>query len=373
MEASETERLGDRERVAWLRLIRSDNVGPATFRDLLATYGTAEAGLEALPDLARRVGREIRICPAEEAEAEIEALGEIGAELIALGEPGYPRWLREIDGAPPLIAVRGEAAILARPMIAIVGSRNASVAGRKLAADIARDLGTAGFAVASGLARGIDAAAHEAALRTGTVAVFAGGLDRIYPPQNADLAERIVGAGGAHLSETQLGLDPRARDFPRRNRIVSGVALAVVVIEAAERSGSLITARFANEQGRMVFAVPGSPLDPRAAGSNRLLKQGASLATGAEDVIAAVEPMLSAPLKALPRAVRDRDSVAPAELAEPESARAKVVEALGPSPIEIDEIIRFTGLKPAEIQLVLIELDLAGRIERHPGQRVSLV
>jgi DNA processing protein len=367
------DRLDDRERLAWLSLIRSEGVGPATFRDLLASCGTASAALEALPELARRVGRRIRICPAEDAEHELAALGDAGGRLIALAEPDYPPWLREIETAPPLVAVRGDAAILARPMIAIVGSRNASVAGRKLAAEIARDLGNAGFVVASGLARGIDAAAHEAALGTGTVAVFAGGLGRVYPPENIDLADRILAAGGAHLSESELGLEPRARDFPRRNRIVSGLALGVVVIEAAERSGSLITARLAGEQGRVVFAAPGSPLDPRAAGSNRLLKQGATLVTEAADVIAAVEPMLSEPVKRPRPAFREHDVLSPADLGAPETARAKVLEALGPSPMEIDEIIRFTGLRPAEIQLILIELDLAGRLERHPGQRVSLL
>jgi DNA processing protein len=373
-EATAGERLDDRERLAWLRLIRSEGVGPATFRDLLAGYGNASAAMEALPDIARRVGRRIRIASTGDAERELAELHDADGRLIALAEPDYPPWLREIDTAPPLVAVRGDAAILARPMIAIVGSRNASVAGRRLAADIARDLGAAGFVIASGLARGIDAAAHEAALDSGTIAVFAGGLGRIYPPQNADLAERIIAAGGAHLSESELGLEPRARDFPRRNRIVSGLALGVVVIEAAERSGSLITARFAGEQGRVVFAAPGSPLDPRAAGSNRLLKQGATLVTEAADVIAAVEPMLSSPVKPLRRpAFRERDVRSPADIAAPESARARVLEALGPSPMEIDEIIRFTGLKPAEIQLILIELDLAGRLERHPGQRVSLI
>lgn len=364
--------LSSAQRLAWLRLIRSDNVGPATFRDLIARYGTATAALDALPELAGRVGRRIRICPAEEAEAELLALADLGARLIALGEPDYPPWLAEIDTAPPLLAVLGDAAILQKPMIAIVGSRNASAAGRKIAAKLARDLGARGLVVVSGLARGIDAAAHEAALGSGTVAVFAGGLDRIYPPENAPLAERIIGEGGACLSETQLGLDPRARDFPRRNRIVSGLSLGIVVIEAAERSGTLITARFAGEQGRIVFAVPGSPLDPRAAGTNRLLKTGAVIATEADDIVAAIEPMLRAPLTTPPRSFREQEPVMPAP-ADTESARARVLEALGPSPVDIDDVIRFTGLRPAEVQLALIELDLAGRIERHGGQRVSLV
>ncbi|MHA1560037.1 MAG: DNA-processing protein DprA, partial [Alphaproteobacteria bacterium] len=277
MEAEPALSLSDDQRLAWLRLIRSDNVGPITFRDLLDRFGSATAALDALPDLARRAGRRIRICSIEHAEREVEAIAAMGARLIAIGEPGYPPWLARIDSAPPVITIRGDVTILSKPMIAIVGSRNASVSGRKMAANIASALGRAGLVVASGLARGIDAAAHEAALLSGTVAVFAGGLDRIYPAQNVPLAERIVAEGGVQMSETQLGLDPRARDFPRRNRIVSGLSLGVVIIEAAERSGSLITARLAGEQGRTVFAVPGSPLDPRAAGTNRLLKEGAAL------------------------------------------------------------------------------------------------
>lgn len=364
--------LSDEQRLAWLQLIRSDNVGPITFRDLLDRFGTASAALDALPDLARRVGRRIRICSIEHAEREIVAIDALGARLIAIGEPDYPAWLARIDSAPPIITIRGDGAMLAKPMIAIVGSRNASVSGRKMAANIASALGRAGLVVASGLARGIDAAAHEAAILTGTVAVFAGGLDRVYPAQNVPLAERIVAEGGVQMSETQLGLDPRARDFPRRNRIVSGLSVGVVIIEAAERSGSLITARLAGEQGRTVFAVPGSPLDPRAAGANRLLKEGATLVTSAEDVISEVEPMLATPLAGPERVLRETDAPPPI-IDHTDAAPARVIEALGPSPIEIDEIIRFTGLPPAEVQLVLVELDLAGRLERHPGQRVSLI
>ena len=363
--------LTDDQRLAWLRLIRSDNVGPITFRDLIERFGNAAAALDALPELARRAGIKIRIAATDDAERELAAIDRLGARLIALGEADYPPWLAEIDAAPPLITVQGDTGILSRPMIAIVGSRNASVSGRKMAANMAGALGRAGLVIASGLARGIDAAAHEAALGSGTVAVFAGGLDRVYPPQNIPLAERIVSEGGVQLSETPLGLDPRARDFPRRNRIVSGLSLGVVIIEAAERSGTLITARLAGEQGRTVFAVPGSPLDPRAAGTNRLLKQGATLVTSAEDVIAEIEPLLSAPLARQTPFFRETEAAPIVDHSD--SAQDRVVEALGPSPIEIDEIIRFTGLAPGDIQLVLVELDLAGRIERHAGQRVSLI
>lgn len=363
--------LSEAERLAWLRLIRSDNVGPVTFHALLAHYGSAAAAIEILPSLSKRAGRDIRVTPVADAERELAAIERFGARLVGIGEDGYPPWLRAIDGAPPLLTLRGDPVIFARPMIAIVGSRNASVAGRKMAALLARDLGQRGFVIASGLARGIDAAAQEAALATGTVAAFAGGIDRIYPQENIALAEQIIASGGGHISEMRFGLEPRARDFPRRNRVVSGLSLGVIIVEAAERSGTLITARFAGEQGRVVFAVPGSPLDPRAAGTNRLIKEGAILTTHADDVLEVVEPMLREPMARLrPQAPAPTlfDAAADAE-----SGHARVLEALGPSPVEIDEIIRFTGLSAGEVQLASIELDLAGRIERHPGQRISLV
>ncbi len=366
--------LGDDERRDWLRLIRSENVGPVTFRELLDHFGSAAAALTALPRLAERGGRRVRVASSAEAEDEMAALAAIDARLVAIGEPDYPAWLAAADGAPPLIALRGNPACLAAPMVAVVGSRNASVVGRKFAARMAGELGAAGLTVASGLARGIDAAAHEGSLATGTVAVFAGGLERPYPPDNLELAARILDRG-AHLSEMPINWQPRGRDFPRRNRIISGLAMGVVVVEAAERSGSLITARRAADQGRLVFAVPGSPLDPRAAGSNRLLKEGATLVTEAEDVIAALRPMLAgAPAQGGRGRLGEPDRPPP----EPPAGaagddRRLVLEALGPSPVAIDEVIRFTGLTPALVHLVLIELDLAGRLERHPGQRVSLI
>lgn len=369
--AGET-RLTPEQKLAWLRLARSDNVGPVTFAELIRSYGSAETALAALPDIGRRAGRQIRIYPLANAERELEAIRRHGARLVALPEPDYPPWLRQIDSAPPLVILAGGASIFARPMVAIIGSRNASVAGRKMATLVGEGLAERGLAVVSGLARGIDATAHEAALGGGTVAVLAGGLDRIYPPENIPLAGRILAAGGGHLSEMPLGHEPRARDFPRRNRLISGLALGVVVIEAAERSGTLITTRFAAEQGRIVFAVPGSPFDPRSAGTNRLLKDGAVVTTEIDDIIAVVEPMLEAPLVPAPRLLRERD-VTPIDLHEPETARGRVIEALGPAPIEIDEVIRFTGLGASEVQLVLIELDLSGRIERHAGGRVSLI
>ncbi|MCW5697805.1 MAG: DNA-processing protein DprA [Bauldia sp.] len=361
--------VSDDERLAALRLIRTESVGPITFRELVDHFGSAVAALDALPELSRRAGRRLRIASAADVERELEALAAQGGRLVIRGEEAYPPWLAAIDSAPPVLAIRGDVAVLARPMVAIVGSRNASVSGRRIAATLARDLGARGLAIASGLARGIDAAAQEAALDAGTVAVLAGGLDRIYPPENQPLAERILAARGAHLSEMPLGWEPRARDFPRRNRIVSGLALGVVVVEAAERSGTLITARFAGEQGRVVFAVPGSPLDPRAAGTNRLIKEGATLVTAADDIVPALEPMLREPLAAAPRSVAEPHAPM---LDAAATDRDRVLEALGPAPVAIDEVIRFTGLSAGVVQLVLIELSLAGRIERHPGQRVSL-
>ncbi len=289
--------LTDAERLDRLRLIRSDNVGPRTFRSLLNHFGNARSALERLPDLARRGGadRAGRICSEQDARAELTAATKLGVSLVVPGEATYPPRLAMIDDAPPLLGVRGAPEVLMRPMIAIVGSRNASGAGLKFAGQLARDLGEAGFAVISGLARGIDQAAHRATIQSGTVAVLAGGHDRIYPSEHEDLLAALLEHGAA-ISEMPLGHVPRARDFPRRNRLISGAALGVVVIEAAHRSGSLITARMAAEQGREVFAVPGSPLDPRAAGTNDLIKQGATLITEASDVINAVAPIMERPV-----------------------------------------------------------------------------
>jgi DNA processing protein len=365
--------LSDEQRVAWLRLIRSENVGPVTFRELINHFGGAQAALEALPELSRRggAGRTIRIASPEEAVRELEAAERCGARFVALGEPLYPPWLGRADAAPPLLAVRGEVRHLTSPAVAIVGARNASVAGRKMAAIIAAGVGEAEFVVVSGLARGIDAAAHEAALGGGTIAVFAGGLDSVYPEENDPLFRRIVEAGGCGISEMPFGWQLRSRDFPRRNRIIAGMALATVVVEAAERSGSLITARLAIEMNREVLAVPGSPLDPRAAGSNGLLKQGARLCTAARDVIEAVSPMLGVESNSDESAFAA--PVATELPAEPDdSERGRLIEALGPTPVSVDEIIRFTGLPTRTVHVLLLELDLAGRIERHRGQLVSL-
>jgi DNA processing protein len=280
--------LTDRQRLAWLRLIRSDNVGPATFRELINHCGSAEAALDALPDLsARGGGRSLRVASVEQAERELEQATRFGARFVGIGEPDYPPLLRSIDAAPPLLAVKGDTSLTQKPAVAFVGSRNASAAGAKFTARMAREVGAAGYVVVSGLARGIDAAAHRATLETGTIAAMAGGLDMPYPPENLELYRQMTDGAGLAVSEMPFGWEPRARDFPRRNRLIAGIGYGLVVVEAATRSGSLISARRAADFGRIVFAVPGSPLDPRSAGTNALIKDGATLITGSADILEA--------------------------------------------------------------------------------------
>lgn len=363
-------KLTDEQRLDWLRLIRSDNIGPRTFRELVNRYGGARRALEALPSLARRGGASgVGIFPRENAEREIAAIKQRDARLIAFGEADYPPRLQMIYDAPPLLTVRGRVDVLSKPMIGIVGSRNASAAGMKFAETIARELGEAGFVIASGLARGIDAAAHRGSLSTATVAVLAGGHNHIYPSEHEALLDTIV-ESGAGISEMPIGWEPRARDFPRRNRLISGLAAGIVVIEAARRSGSLITARMAGEQGREVFAVPGSPLDPRCEGTNALLKQGATLVTEAADVIEAIEPILGRPIE-LPVEEPDQPSQPAGDPGDDE--RSRIVSLLGPTPVSIDDIVRLSNCRPAIVRTVLLELEIAGRLERHGGGLVSLL
>jgi DNA processing protein len=370
-ETNEAARLTDEQRLDWLRLIRSDNVGPRTFRTLVNHCGDARAALTALPDLARRGGatRPARICSRQDAERELKAAKAFGVTLVALAEPDYPQRLAMIDDAPPLLAVRGNTAALALPMVGIVGARNASAAGMRFAERLARDLGAAGFAVVSGLARGIDGAAHRASLATGTIAALAGGHDQIYPPEHGSLAEAIV-TEGALVSEMPMGWEPRARDFPRRNRLISGLAAGVVIVEAAKRSGSLITARMALEQGREVFAVPGSPLDPRNEGSNDLIKQGATLVTCVDDVVTVLRPILGQPIEV----AAEEPETASVPGAEPGTdERARIIGLLGPTPVSTDDLVRLSGSAPALVRVILLELELAGRLERHGGALVSLL
>lgn len=396
-------RLTDEQRLDWLRLIRSENVGPRTFRTLVNRFGGASAALEALPDLARKSGRLLlKVTIRAEAEKEMAAAARLGVRFVAMGEPDYPKTLQAIDTAPPLIAVRGSTEVLAKPCVAIVGSRNASAAGLTFAERLSRQLGEAGYVVVSGLARGIDTRAHRATLDTGTVAVMAGGHDRIYPAENEALLHSILENGGAVLSEMPMGWEPRGRDFPRRNRIVSGLSYGVVVVEAARRSGSLITARFALEQGREVFAVPGSPLDPRAEGTNDLIRDGANLCASVEHVTSVIEPLVAAGPRTNDGIEEGRPSDETEELWDeldlPEIARAPVglvrpeggffeeesspkdtapgadlIALLGPSPIAIDDLVRQSGLPIRVVQTTLLELELAGRLERHGGNAVSLL
>ncbi len=362
------------ERLAWLRLIRSENVGPVTFSDLLGHFGTASAALDGLPEMARRGGRSrpIKICPKSDAEREIEALQGLGARLITYAEAEYPAPLAEIGDAPPVLSVLGHGHLLERHAVAIVGARNASANGRRLAQTLATGLGGHGLVVPSGLARGIDAAAHTGALDGGTIAVMAGGVDVIYPAENTELYHEITDRG-AVISELPLGTKPQARHFPHRNRLISGLSLAIVVVEAAKRSGSLITARFAGEQGREVLAVPGSPLDPRSQGTNLLIREGATLIQSADDVVEALGGILRHPAEeGRKRAMAPSPGMAMPDESELARARADIVESLGPTPVTVDEIIRQCQVSPAVVSAILLELELAGRLERQPGGQVCL-
>lgn len=359
------------QRLAWLRLIRTENVGPQTFRQLVNREGSAEAALAALPAISQRLGRSARIPSIAEAEDEIAGLERLGGRLVGSGEPDYPPLLRYISGAPPLLSMIGGQDLDLYRTVGIVGARNASTAGQKMTRILAQDLGDRRYVVVSGLARGIDAAAHKASLKTGTVAVLAGGMDRIYPGENIPLANEIVENGGMLLTEMPLGWEPRARDFPRRNRLVSGLSLGIVVVEAAKRSGSLITARLALEQNRDVFAVPGSPLDPRAEGGNALIQQGARLITSADDI---VEVLASAdPAR---ENLFEPDWLPDADFADevPPAAgdRERLLAALSVTPIPVDDLIASLGLPVGAMQTLMLELDLDGRIEWSSGQLVAL-
>ncbi|PZQ52182.1 MAG: DNA-protecting protein DprA [Rhodovulum sulfidophilum] len=359
--------------IDWLRLARSRRVGPATFARLMAEHGSAARALAALPALAARAG-DTGYAPFPRAEAEAElARGEaLGARLLALGGPDYPRHLATIADPPPVLWALGDPALCEKPVVALVGARNASALGCRMAARLAHDLGAAGFVTVSGLARGIDAAAHRASLDTGTIAIQAGGVDEVYPPENAALA-RDIAARGLRLSETPMGHPPRTQDFPRRNRIISGLALGVVVVEGALRSGSLITARAALDQGREVMAVPGNPLDARAAGCNALIRDGATLVRDAADVaeaLAALLPRAPAPAPArIPAPPADPSPAAPAFAGD---LGARVLALLGPVPVDEDALTRDLGAGAAEVAAALLELELAGALLRHPGGGVGL-
>jgi len=363
--------LSHREKCDWLRLARTQNVGPVTFTTLIARFGSAAAALTAIPKLAERGGaRNFQICSNEDAEREIQELAQLGGTLIASCEPRFPRGLAALDPPPPIISVLGQQSLLTKQMVAVVGARIKTGLGRKFAAMLAADLANAGLVIASGMARGIDAAAHEASLKTGTCAVLAGGIDMIYPPENAGLYERIR-QQGLIVSEMPLHESPQARHFPRRNRIISGMSRGVAIVEAAEGSGSLITANYALEQGREVFAVPGSPLDPRARGTNRLIRQGATLIESADDILQVLKPMLEHSFREPEPALPKQQFLAAHMDLPDESLRRAVVELLAPSPIEIDELIRRCKAPAGVVMAVILDLELAGEVLRHAGNRVS--
>mgnify|MGYP001493311599 FL=1 len=368
---------GDGERaalVARLRLARTPHVGPRSYRDLIARFGSAQSALAALPRLSRRGGRERVPPPDAEITTEIAAIARLGGRFLFADDPDGSPLLAEIHDPPVALATRGDLSLLQRPAIAIVGSRNASAAGRRLTERFAGELGEAGFVIVSGLARGIDGAAHRGSLQRGTIAVVAGGVDHVYPPEHADLQEEIA-RHGLLLSDQPMGLVPRAGHFPRRNRIVAGIAQATLVIEATENSGALITARLAAENGRDVFAVPGSPLEPRSRGCNRLIRDGAMLVETTQDILDGLAMATRAIPRSMPAAVPELPFEEEVETIEeaPEEGHERLVAALGPVPVEVDELVRRCQVTAAEAQMMLLELELAGRIERHPGNRISLV
>lgn len=394
------------DRLMRLRLVRSRRVGPATYLRLMAEHGDAAAALAALPEIAREAGLpDYAPCPEAVAAAELAAATRAGARMLCLGDAAYPAALAQLPDAPPVLWSLGRAELSARPAVAIVGTRNASALGARMARRLARDLGEAGFVVVSGLARGIDAIAHDASLDTGTIAVHAGGLDVVYPAENAGLAARI-GASGLRLGEMPFGLQPQGRHFPRRNRIVSGLAQAVVVVEAAARSGSLITARMALEQGREVMAVPGHPLDSRASGANLLLRDGATLVRGAEDVIEALAATATTARDGMDRPAPGRHAAdraagdtqrgdtpcrtpsrpafaarggreevpnPPTDTAASGGLEARILERLGATPLDEDTLIRDLGRPAREVAQALAVLEMAGRVARAPGGSVALI
>ncbi len=355
-----------------IRLLRSPNIGPVTYAQLLRRFGDASTALDALPDLAARGSKAYRAAPGERIEAEIAAVKKAGARYLFHDSPGYPALLAELESAPPVLTVRGDTTIANRPCVAVVGARNASAAAIKLARQFAQGLAEAGFAVVSGLARGIDGAAHQGALAAGeggggTVGVIASGIDVAYPPGHADLQEQVA-KQGLLIAEQPPGTEPLARHFPSRNRIIAGLAAGTLVVEAAPKSGSLITARLAGEAGREVMAIPGSPLDSRSHGCNQLIRDGAVLVQSPEDVI----ELLSG-FEGTPRSTFREDM--PAYIADDEAVAdepADISGLLTIAPVPVDELIRQSGEPASAVQLALLELELAGLLTRHAGGRVSL-
>lgn len=363
--------LTQQEAFARIRLLRSPNIGPVSYAQLLARFGTAAAAVEALPDLARRGGKPYRAAPVDAIEREVEAVRRSGAKYLFHDQPDYPALLAQANGAPPILTWRGDVSLASRPCVAIVGARNASAAATKLARDFAAALAAGGFAVVSGLARGIDGAAHQGALPA-TIGVIASGIDIAYPPQHGDLQARIA-QEGLLLAEQPPGTEPRGSHFPSRNRIIAGLAAGTLVVEAAPKSGSLITARLAGEAGREVMAIPGSPLDARSAGCNQLIRDGAVLVQSADDVMELLSGFDGVPRssfgEASLREIGPQFDFEPDGMAEAEPA--ELADLLTIAPVGVDELIRQTGTSAAAVQLALLELEIAGQLQRHAGGRVS--
>jgi len=380
----------DEERLSRLQLAQSDNIGPSTYHQILEIYGSAAEAITALPELASTVskGRRINLYSRDRALQDVERTNQCGGQILCYGDLAYPQLLAQTVNPPPVLFVAGKITLLQQATCAIVGSRNSSANGKRFAREVANGLGQSGWKVASGLARGIDTAAHEAALAHGTIAVIATGLDIIYPPENSVLYQKII-SEGCVITEMPPGTQPRAESFPRRNRIIAGLAAGVVVIEAALRSGSLITARLASELGRDVFSVPGSPFDPRSAGTNRLIQDGAMLITSHRDVVDILDrgylysdiaspgnPEQQSSVSQTPQQTTTKDQKIPVKFSDvrvvDDSHRLAVLELLGPDPVEINVVVRESGLPLRVVQTVMMELELSGHLERHSGQRVSL-
>lgn len=375
--------INDEQKINWLRLIRSENVGSITFFELLNHFGSAEKALEMLPQIAKRTGKSIKICPKENALKEIDNITKIGAKLITLCDPEYPHLLAEIPDPPPIIIAKGNSSILNKKTVGIVGARNASINGRKLAFEFAKELSEKDITVVSGMARGIDGSAHDGAIsvKGETIAVLGTGVDVIYPYEHNKLYQKIC-EQGVVVSEFPCGTTPQPSHFPRRNRIISGISEGVVIIEASLKSGSLITARTALEQNREVFAVPGSPKDPRAAGPNSLIRNGANLAESANDILKILETRTFTTYKNCPFVPKsnqtsfdfeEKDNYFDEPIQNIDNARTKIISMIGSAPISVDEIIRHCQLSNSDISMILLELELEGKLERHIGNRVSLI
>lgn len=376
---SQIKDLDETERLAAMRLFRTENIGPITYYQLIERYGSAGEALRQLPELAKRGGRKKPLTPPSEKEIEREykALLKLGGQIITVQDKAYPLALTATEDAPPVLSVIGNVSLLNKSCVAIVGARNASINGRKFARKIAHELGARGQTITSGLARGIDTAAHEGSIDTGTIAVVASGIDVVYPEENQKLYEEIA-EKGLVIAENKLGAKPYTSAFPRRNRIVSGISKGIIVVEATRRSGSLITARMAGEQGRDVYAVPGSPFDPRAAGPNHLIREGATLVRNADDVMEILMDFSGNSLREPPTAVinfiphlqevqsKDNEEA-------PEIRQEKILSHLSFTPISVDELLRACHLTISALQSTLLELELAGRVKRLPGNRISLL